>query len=1117
MTSNEGMPREYRVVVENDPLWYKDAVIYQLHVRSFYDGNNDGVGDFQGLIEKLGYIQDLGVNTLWLLPFYPSPLRDDGYDISDYFCVHPDYGTVRDVRRFIREAHARGLRIITELVINHTSDQHPWFQAARNAPKGSAKRAFYVWSDTCKKYEGTRIIFRDTETSNWMWDNVAQQYYWHRFFSHQPDLNYDNPRVLDAVLRVMRFWLDMGIDGLRLDAIPYLCEREGTSNENLPESHEVLRKIRRELDRRYGNRMLLAEANQWPEDVRPYFGDGDECHMAFHFPLMPRIFMAVAQEDRHPISEIMAQTPDIPDNCQWAVFLRNHDELTLEMVTDRERDYLYQVYARDPRMRLNLGIRRRLASLVDNDIDRIRLLNNLLLSLPGSPIIYYGDDIGMGDNIYVGDRNGVRTPMQWSPDRNAGFSQADPARLYLPPVMDAVYGYQAVNVEAQSGDPFSLLNWMKRLLAVRKAHRAFGRGKLALLTPGNRKVLAFIRQYGEETILCVTNLSRAAQPVELDLTDHKGLVPVELLGRTPFPPIGEMPYLLTLPGHGFYWFELSREALVPPWHEEYPSVLDLPVLVLFAGWRTLFPETLTNADLVQQHLAEQARDRMLGELWPHYLAQQRWIMRHHGPVHILEHQEWECGTMNALLAIIESGGTRYFAPLSIVWEEWNEDHIRLLGHRPLVRVRRGAKPGLLLDAYSDPGFCTAVIQAMRDGHRMPCGGSEIRFHATARFGALAGTDATTLGSHVLGVEQTHTSVVVGERLILKGYRRLETGISPELEMTAFLTETSPFAHIAPLAGYFEHVSPEGETTVLGLLQAFVPNQGDGWSQIVSYLQRHLDHERAARATPGKLQDDANRAVYAILLRQLGVRTGELHRALAVPTSIPAFEPEVASRDECLGWFDEAAKAAESALAQLESARAELEPAAGALIDQVCARREEILAHIGVLRTRAPEAAIKTRCHGDYHLGQVLVVDNDLVIVDFEGEPMRSIDTRRHKQSPLRDVAGMLRSFSYAAFAALRLVTPDRALDMSVLEQSAAEWERGARRLFLEGYADTTGLALQDPSGALADPLLELLLWDKVCYEIRYELANRPAWIILPLRGLIALLENTRIPEMAEGT
>ncbi|HMA30238.1 MAG TPA: maltose alpha-D-glucosyltransferase, partial [Casimicrobiaceae bacterium] len=514
-----------------DPHWYKDAIVYQLHVKAFFDSNDDGIGDLKGLTSKLDYVRDLGVNTLWLLPFYPSPLKDDGYDVADYRNVHPQYGSRHDFRIFMREAHQRGLRVITELIVNHTSDQHPWFQAARRAPAGSSKRNFYVWSETDQKYRGTRIIFTDTETSNWAFDPVAKAYYWHRFFSHQPDLNFDNPSVRKAIFRAMRFWLDMGVDGFRLDAIPYLIEREGTTNENLPETHAVIKELRALVDAHYPNRVLLAEANQWPEDVREYFGNGDECHMAYHFPLMPRMYMAIAEEDRHPIVEIMQQTPEIPASAQWAIFLRNHDELTLEMVTSKERDYMYRMYAADARARINLGIRRRLASLMDNDPDRIKLMNSLLLSMPGSPIIYYGDEIGMGDNIYLGDRDGVRTPMQWAPDRNAGFSRADPQRLYLPPIMDPVYGFQAVNVEAQLRDPASLLHWMKRLLAVRGASRAFGRGRLAFLKPGNRKVLAYLREYEDETILCVANLGRSAQPVELDLRHYRGRVPIELLGR----------------------------------------------------------------------------------------------------------------------------------------------------------------------------------------------------------------------------------------------------------------------------------------------------------------------------------------------------------------------------------------------------------------------------------------------------------------------------------------------------------------------------------------------------------------------------------------------------------
>src|SRR5881394_257860 len=541
---------------EEDPLWYKDAIIYQLHIKSFFDSNNDGIGDFPGLISKLDYIADLGVSAIWLLPFYPSPRLDDGYDISDYRAVHPEYGTTGDFKRFVAAAHARGIRVITELVINHTSDQHPWFQRARQASKGSPERNWYVWSDDPNKYASTRIIFTDTETSNWTWDPVAQQFFWHRFFSHQPDLNFDNPEVLEAVKNVMRFWLKMGVDGLRLDAIPYLIERDGTNCENLPETHGVLKDLRGALDAELHGRVFLAEANQWPSDVRAYFGASDECHMAFHFPVMPRMYMALRKEDRTPMVDIMRQTPAIPEDCQWAIFLRNHDELTLEMVTDEERDYMYREYARETRMRVNVGIRRRLAPLMENGRRQMEIMNALLMSLPGTPIIYYGDEIGMGDNVYLGDRNGVRTPMQWSPDRNAGFSEADTAALYSPLIVDAPYSYHSVNVEAQDRTPTSLLRWMRRLVGVRKRFYAFGRGTFEPLDPHNRRVLVFLRRYKDEVVLCVNNLSRFAQYVELDLREFHGMVPVELYSKNTFPPIGELPYLLTMGPHNFLWFRL---------------------------------------------------------------------------------------------------------------------------------------------------------------------------------------------------------------------------------------------------------------------------------------------------------------------------------------------------------------------------------------------------------------------------------------------------------------------------------------------------------------------------------------------------------------------------------
>jgi maltose alpha-D-glucosyltransferase / alpha-amylase len=540
-----------------ESLWYKDAVIYQLHVRTFCDSNNDGIGDFRGLTAKLDYLQELGINAIWLLPFYPSPLRDDGYDIADYTSVHPSYGTLEDFKEFLKAAHSRRIRVITEMVLNHTSDQHPWFQEARSS-RENPKRDWYVWSDTDCRYQGVRIVFVDTEMSNWAWDPISKSYYWHRFFSHQPDLNYDNPAVFEAMWGVMKFWLDLGVDGFRLDAVPYLVERDGTSCENLPETHAIIKELRRRLDSAYPGKMLLAEANQWPADVRAYFGEGDEFHMAFHFPLMPRMFMAVKLEDRKPIIEIMEQTPQIPENCQWCIFLRNHDELTLETVTDVERDYMYDEYAVDKAMRINLGIRRRLAPMMENDRRRVELLTGLLLSMPGTPVIYYGDEIGMGDNVYLGDRNGVRTPMQWNGGWNAGFSGADPERLYSPVISNPVYGYQAINVDSQRRSAHSLLSWTKSVIQTRNAFRVFSRGSIEFLKPSNHRVLAYVRQLGEEKVLTVNNLSNSAQAVELNLQQYNRHIPIEMFGRNMFPRIGDLPYLLTLGPYQFYWFRLRK-------------------------------------------------------------------------------------------------------------------------------------------------------------------------------------------------------------------------------------------------------------------------------------------------------------------------------------------------------------------------------------------------------------------------------------------------------------------------------------------------------------------------------------------------------------------------------
>jgi maltose alpha-D-glucosyltransferase/alpha-amylase len=1101
----------------HDPLWFKDALIYELHVKAFYDSDGNGMGDFRGLAAKLDYLQDLGVNTLWLLPFYPSPFKDDGYDISDYRNVHPDYGTLADARHFVQEAHKRGLKVITELVINHTSDQHPWFQAARQAPPGSSKRNFYVWSDTDKKFPETRIIFTDSEKSNWTWDEVAKAYYWHRFFSHQPDLNHNNPAVVKAVIRIMRFWLDIGVDGLRLDAIPYLCVREGTNNENLPETHAVIRQMRAVIDAHYANRMLLAEANQWPEDVREYFGHGDECHMAYHFPLMPRIYMAVAQEDRHPIVEIMQQTPDIPDTCQWAIFLRNHDELTLEMVTSRERDYMYQMYAADPRMRVNVGIRRRLAPLMENNRDKIELMNFLLMTMPGSPILYYGDEIGMGDNIFLGDRNGVRTPMQWSPDRNAGFSRADPQRLYLPPIMDPIYGYEAVNVEAQQRNPSSLLNWTKRMIAVRKAHRAFGRGSLRFLEPGNRKVLAYVREWEGEILLCVVNLSRSAQPVELDLAPWKGRVPVELMGGTPFPPVGALPYLLTLKGHGFYAFRLASDVEVPYWHEERLPRAELPVLVLTEGWMTLAGGH-GDAGLIRRTIAAATAEQLKSKVIGPYLATKRWFKCRGRPIEslaLIEKGEWNTREGSWLLTVIEvrcadAEPERYFLPLAILWEdEGNDEQFAALASWTLARVRQKARMGILYGAFGDERFCRALVQGIGDNLDLPLGGgsrARLEFRACPSFAALADGLAAPVRHPAL--DQSNTAVYFGNRLFLKGYRRVQPGTNPEVEVGRFLAETAGLAHIVPVAGAIELIDAQGAPCTLALLQPYVEHQNIGWSYALDYVDRFLS-DQLAMPEPQTSGPDSPHGFFLTLMEMLGRRTGELHLAFRHSTDDPAFAAEPIAAGDLAAWCAQARSLAVAALDALENFRdahtAPEEMRGG--IDRLLARRRELLDHFAVCRLEGV-AGMKTRYHGNYHLGQVLLVQNDFVITDFEGNPDRELAQRRRKHSPLRDVAGMLRCFSYVAAVATNRATAERPADRHRLGPLVQRWETETTAAFLTGYRAATATCSELADARAAEPLIDFFTLEKALDELRYEMEQRPDWVAVPLFSLLRRLDQT---------
>src|SRR3954447_5525987 len=901
--------RESRVSVGSDPQWYKDAVIYELHVKAFFDSNGDGVGDFPGLAQKLDYLADLGVTAIWLLPFYPSPGKDDGYDIARYDDVNPAYGSLRDVRTLIREAHARGLRVITELVCNHTSDQHPWFQRARKAPAGSAYRDYYVWTDDPDKYKEVRIIFTDTERSNWTWDPVANAYYWHRFFHHQPDLNFDNPRVRTEIKKAFDFWLELGVDGLRLDAIPYLYEREGTNGENLPETHAFLRELRAYLDAKYSDRMLLAEANQWPEDAVAYFGQGDECHMCFHFPVMPRMYMALRMEDRFPIYDILEQTPQIPDNSQWALFLRNHDELTLEMVTDEERDYMYRVYAHDPQMRINLGIRRRLAPLLGNNRRRIELLNGLLMSLPGTPVVYYGDEIGMGDNVYLGDRNGVRTPMQWSGDRNAGFSAANRQRLFLPPITDPEYHYEAINVEAQQANPQSLLWWTKRLIALRKEHPAFGRGSLTFLHPDNRRIVAFVREYDGERILVVANMSRFVQYADLDLSAYKGLVPVEMFGRVEFPRVEDRPLFLTLGPHAFIWFTLEadpsgRGGEVRATEERAP--------------------TLSAAADLDGLLAGRARSQLLSAL-PAYLRARRWFrskarrikavtLADSIPIALDTDGAGERETRIAIFHVDYNEGEAesYVLPLALGRGEEIERIVvqtpqALVGYVLPPSSKPDDPPWILYDAVYDGHFSTALLDAIGGRRRFAGRRGEITASPTPAYRKLRGSRRDALEASVGRAEQSNTSVAFGDRLILKLFRRLEPGINPDIEVGGALTEAG-FQFTPQVGGWLAYRSRSDEPAALGLLQAYVPNEGDVWEytldQIGDFYERAAAQESAVpddggasiadllsgrAAEPSELAAESIGA-YLGVARLLGTRTAQLHRTLAsVPD--PAFAPE----------------------------------------------------------------------------------------------------------------------------------------------------------------------------------------------------------------------------------
>jgi maltose alpha-D-glucosyltransferase/alpha-amylase len=1114
------MPRRTpKSILDPDPRWYQDAIIYQTHVRAFHDSSGDGVGDFRGLAEKLDYVRDLGVTAIWLLPFYPSPLRDDGYDIAEYTTVHPAYGTLADFRLFLREAHARGLRVITELVVNHTSDQHAWFQRARRAKPGSAHRDYYVWSDSTDRYREARIIFKDFESSNWTWDEVAQAYYWHRFYSHQPDLNYDNPAVLRAVLKVMDFWFDMGVDGMRLDAVPYLVEREGTSCENLPQTHRILKMLRAHVDRRHEARMLLAEANQWPEDAVAYFGDGDgaECHMAFHFPLMPRMFMSLRMEDRYPIIDILSQTPAIPDTAQWAIFLRNHDELTLEMVTDEERDYMYRVYAEDAQARINLGIRRRLAPLLGNDRRRVELMKGLLFSLPGTPVVYYGDEIGMGDNIYLGDRNGVRTPMQWSADRNAGFSRANPQKLILPPIIDPDFNYETVNVETQLNNTNSLLWWMKRLIALRKRFRAFGRGSLEFLQPVNSKVLAFIRRYEDERILVVANLSRHSQFVELDLSEFKEMVPVEMFGPTDFPRIGELTYLLTLAPHSFYWFSLEQRVAVSQETETVESAGPLATVSLQSSWENAF--------------SGRGKSTIEGVL-PAFLRTRRWFggkARRIKELEIVEAIPIPVGRTTHFLTLArvdytEGDPETYVVTLSFATGERATSLLENERHRVVAHLKVKGVEGVLHGTFGERGFAQALLDAI--GRRKVLKGLAGNLVAlpSRAYKRLRGTDA--LEPVPLGAEQSNSSTLFGDRLILKMFRRVDVGVNPDIEIGRFLTEEAGFAHVPAVAGAIEYRPRRGGAMSVAILQECVDNEGDAWrftlDAVNQYFEhiaaRHPDQRESPALADGSLVDLAGEEIppkagetlgtFPAAAWLLGKRTAEMHLALASTRDDPAFAPEAFTPFYQRSLYQSMRNLTERSFGllkrRLDALPEDVREGARAL----AARQTEVLKRFRSILD-GPITALRTRVHGDYHLGQVLRSGADFVIIDFEGEPAVPLSTRRIKRCPLRDAAGMIRSFHYAARSGLHNLEERgtiRPEEGPGLEPWVQHWYLWVSASFLRGYLETCGGAAFLPNERRElEGLLTVFLLEKAVYELGYELNNRPQWVHLPLAGIRQLM------------
>ncbi|HQQ97433.1 MAG TPA: maltose alpha-D-glucosyltransferase [Cyclobacteriaceae bacterium] len=1089
------------VAQKSDPLWFKDAVFYELSVRSFYDSNGDGIGDFQGLLQKLDYLEDLGVTTIWLLPFFPSPLKDDGFDITEHCDVHPDFGTLADFKAFLKEAHRRGLKVITELILNHTSDQHPWFQKSRKARAGSRYKDYYVWSETADRFKEARIMFSDQETSNWTWDQEAKAYYWHRFYRHQPELNFDNPEVQLEMIKVADFWLKLGVDGFRLPSVPFLFEEEGTSCENLPQTHDFLRKLRAHIDKAYKDRILIAEANLWPEDAASYFGNGQECHMNFNYPLMPRLFLALRTEDSYPIIDIMDQTPATPPNSQWALFLRNHDEIGLEMVTEEEKDYLFKAYANDPHTKHNLGIRRRLAPLMNNDRRKIELLYTILFSLPGTPVIYYGDEIGMGDNVYLGDRFGIRTPMQWSMNLNAGFSSANPQKLFLPVNSDPIYRYESVNVATQEENFSSLVWWVKNVLAMRKRLSVFGKGDLRFVESSNAKVLCFVRSHEKQRIIVVANLSQFSQATTLDFSEFKDCDITEAFSQNRFMSVSGGDYPITVGPYGYFWFQVDDQE-----KKEQPGAgNELQLLKSDASWEKIF-----------NHY-EEVRTLERRILQP-FMKKCRWFG---GKAKVISKV-----AVNKVTPVKVDGSTHYltvievhyvqrlpeyyFLPMTFVPSEVMLDRFEYTAQSVVCRAEIQGKVGFILDSSYDRSFRDYLFASMEKEVRVKDPDGVLEFNNSV----FSKINADLIESKILKVDSSNTAILYNDQYFFKFYRKIEKEINPDLEIARFLSENTSFRNSPKYSGSIEFRDDEGKTTVFGLLQEKVDNQGDAWNMTIDSVGRFYERVMAKAKkeklpklvnrpalvfedAPELIQEFIGRGFYERVVR-LGQRTAEMHLALASDNTNPAFAPEPFTSNYQRSLYSSLRKLLRDRFKLLRQSLGKLNSDGQQLAERVLSLEDNILecfSEIYQIRING----VKTRIHGDYHLGQVLFTGKDFMIIDFEGEPGFSFSERRLKKSPYKDVAGMMRSFHYAAFGKILLNENYRQQDLQLLEAWAEQWQHYVSRFYLGAYMDKMGMGTELP--AEDDVLIRTYLIEKAVYELGYELNGRPDWTVIPLRGI----------------